>query len=125
MSFQIIAGDFPKGTTLEVSPTVFGAGGSIILTQGFLKRLKLNGMVERVELVTEENGKSFLETAGWGLAGAAILGPLGLIAGAVAAGKSRTVCFACFLKDGRKFLALADEARYNAICADVFGSTWK
>jgi hypothetical protein len=45
-------------------------------------------------LVTEENKKKFLSSAGWGLVGGALLGPVGLVAGALAGGNRKEISFA-------------------------------
>ena len=67
--------------------------------------------------MTEENKKKFLSSAGWGLVGAALFGPVGLLAGALAGGNRKEIAFAVYLKDGRKFLAVADPKTYQQIVA--------
>lgn len=111
MAFKIIAGDFPESTAYS------SMLGTRIISWGWGKNktLDLNGQVERVELVTEESKKKFLGSAGWGLVGGLALGPLGLLAGVLAGGNKKEVCFACHLKDGRKFMAIADSKTYQEI----------
>ena len=111
MAFKIISGDFPKSTAYSGS---FGAR-SITWGWGKDKTIDLRKQVDSVEIVTEESKKKFMGTAGWGLAGAIALGPLGLIAGALAGGNKKEVCFACHLKDGRKFMAVTDPKTYQEI----------
>ena len=47
-------------------------------------------------------------TFGWGLAGLAIAGPLGAVAGLVGGGRAKKTTFLCIFKDDRKFLATMD-----------------
>ena len=53
-----------------------------------------------IELVTEENAKSLVGTAGWGLIGATLLGPAGMLAGALAGGNRKKCTFVCRFEDG-------------------------
>lgn len=125
MSFEIIAGDFPQGSALIENKDMWGKtttlelrwGTKAILFVSNSNQVLLSGHVERVELVTEENKKSFVGSAGWGLVGAAALGPLGLIAGALAGGNKKEICFSCYLKDGRKFMAIADNKSYQMVAS--------
>lgn len=111
--FKILGGDFP-GHTSFVS-----AFGQTMIRWGLKQdqSVKLNGNIERVETITEENKKKFLGAAGWGLVGGALFGPVGLLAGALAGGNKKEVAFAVYLKDGRKFLAKADPGTYQKIVA--------
>jgi len=77
-------------------------------------------MVEKVELVTEENKKSLVGAAGWAAAGTLLLGPLGLIAGALIGGNKKEVTFVCYLKEGKKFMAVADIKIYQKLLAYCF-----
>lgn len=76
--------------------------------------------IERVELHTEESVKRISGTAGWGLAGLALLGPLGAIGGMLIGGRDKQICFAAYLKDGRKFLAMTDGKTYQNYVAATF-----
>ena len=51
-----------------------------------------------VEILDEEKSKSFMGSAGVGLAGAVVFGPLGLIAGALAGGNKTTGVFGLTFK---------------------------
>lgn len=72
------------------------------------ERVDLADDVERLEAVDEANQVALLGAAGWGAAGALLFGPLGALGGALLGGRGKRVAFACFLKDGRKFLATTD-----------------
>ena len=69
---------------------------------------------------TEENVKRLVGTIGWGAVGAALLGPVGLLAGLLAGGRGKSVTFVCKLKDGRRFLASAPSKVYIQMSAAIF-----
>lgn len=117
MSCKIIAGDFKDNSII---PTGWKQEPSIAYGPLGLKTLKLKGNIQSIEVVNEENKKSFIGAAGWGLVGSIALGPLGLIAGALAGGNNKNVCFACTLIDGRKFMAISDPGMYQKIAALAF-----
>lgn len=76
--------------------------------------------LESVEIATEEAVKKVAGAVGWGLAGAALLGPVGLLAGALLGGKGKEVTFVAQFKDGKKILASTDSDTYKKILAAVF-----
>lgn len=115
LSGKVISGDFPEGAQMSLNFL-----GDVFLSWGFVHNFNLRGQVERVELVTEENKKKLLSAAGWGLVGGVLAGPLGLIPGLVFGGRTKEICFACYLKDGRKFLAVSDNSIYQKIYSYVF-----
>ena len=71
--------------------------------------------------MTEEYAKSFLGSAGLGLAAGWLLGPIGLAAGLLIGGLKKKVTFLLRLRDGRQFLGLTDEETYN-LMATAFAS---
>jgi hypothetical protein len=78
--------------------------------------------VQLAELQTEESVRKLSGAAGWGLAGVALAGPVGLLLGALWGGRRRDkVCFAVTMKDGKRFLALADQSVYRQFLAGTFG----
>lgn len=116
---KILSGDFSEKGCLVSSLGTF----SIIESNGFLSKKTetiLNNNIERVELMTEEKAKSFLGAAGLGIAGAIVLGLLGAVAGLLAGGNKKEICFACYLKDGKKFMAVADAKTYQKLAALAF-----
>jgi hypothetical protein len=114
---EMIAGDFGKGI-YELPNDKYGM---IELRKEYsLTKIDLTILIERVELHTEESVKKLLGTAGWGVAGALLLGPLGAIGGMLIGGREKKVCFATYLKDGRKFMATTDSKTYQRIAAKVF-----
>jgi len=115
MANKIVAGDYE--------------GGQIFLNFGFLSLMDKNSFNQieldkdsliSVELVTEENKKKFLGTAGWAIAGSVLLGPIGLVAGALAGGRKKEILVACQLKDGKRFLAVVSSRVYQKMMQIVF-----
>lgn len=76
--------------------------------------------LESVETASEESVKKIGGTVGWGIAGGAFLGPVGLLAGLLLGGKKKKTTFVAKFKDGRKLLATTDAKTYTKIQAAVF-----
>lgn len=76
--------------------------------------------LQTVETASEEAVKRLGGTVGWGIAGAALLGPVGLLAGLIAGGKGKDVTFVAVFKDGRRLLATTDSKTFNKLQAAVF-----
>lgn len=76
--------------------------------------------IAELAIATEENVKRLGGTVGWGVAGAALLGPVGLLAGLLLGGKSKDVTFIMKLKDGRKILATTDQKTFTKLQAFLF-----
>ncbi len=117
-SIEIHAGDFPSGKHST-------NGGVISLSwapgDGLLgKTVILIGQVDEVSVASEEEVKRTAGTLGWGVAGAALLGPVGLLAGLLLGGKGKDVTFIMKLKDGKKMLATTDAKTYTKIQAHTF-----
>ena len=74
-----------------------------------------------VEIASEENVKRIGGTIGWGVAGAAILGPVGLLAGLLAGGRGKDITFIAQFSDGRKFLGTTDSKTFTEMKAVCFG----
>lgn len=73
-----------------------------------------------VDVASEENVKKVGGTVGWGVAGAALLGPAGLVAGLLLGGRGKEVTFVAVFKDGRKMLASTDGKTFTKLQAAVF-----
>jgi len=76
---------------------------------------QINNDVVKVETVDEEAYRSGLATAGWGLVGLALAGPLGVACGSYFGGKTDNVIAAVELIDGRKFLAQLKRKQYRKL----------
>lgn len=102
-----------------------GTGGGHLLASG---KVRIPGgsqdfsmsAVARVEIASEESVKRVGGALGWGLAGAALFGPAGLIVGGLLGGKGKDVTFAGTLKDGKRFLVMARSEVFMKFQAAAF-----
>ncbi|MDN3525633.1 hypothetical protein QWY79_10190 [Halomonas sabkhae] len=76
--------------------------------------------IEVLEQASEENVKRLAGTAGWGVAGAALLGPVGLLAGLIGGGRGKDVTFVVKFSDGKKLLGTVDSKAYTKMQASLF-----
>lgn len=118
---QIHAGDFNKGKgsiTIEKGIcTITPAKGDTF----FSKSYTISGVqIETLAIASEENVKKLEGTVGWGIAGAVLLGPVGLLAGLLLGGKNKEITFILKLIDGRKMLASTENATYTKLTALTF-----
>jgi hypothetical protein len=95
-------------------------GASIALPakkgQGLLNRDKVAILdVVEIDIATEESVKRIAGTVGWGVAGAVILGPVGLLAGLLLGGKKKEVTFIAKFNSGEKMLATTDVKTYKTL----------
>ncbi len=115
-TFTVHAGDFKK-----CSDHQYVAGKLLMKNEGkFLREDILVSEVEELEVASEESVKRLGGTVGWGVVGAALLGPVGLLAGLLAGGRGKDVTFVCKLRDGRRFMATAPAKVYTAPSAALF-----
>lgn len=85
-----------------------------------LETINLKKDLDRVELLNEDKVKKLAGTAGWGIAGAVLLGPLGAIGGMLIGGNKKQIAFAGYLKNGRKFMATTDGKTWEKLMALTF-----
>ena len=118
-TIKVVAGDLP-----QCDWTFTGSFGAAVMSEVtvFKKPTKIDFRkdVERIELMDEERVKKLSGTAGWGLAGLALLGPLGAVGGMLLGGNKKQVAFAAYLKDGRKFMGVTDGKSWQKIQAAAF-----
>lgn len=76
--------------------------------------------ITKLEPMTDEAVKRLGSTVAWAAAGGFLLGPVGLLAGALAGGNARRVTFSATFRDGRRLLASADGKTFQAIQAGAF-----
>lgn len=76
--------------------------------------------LEDVEIATEESVKKIGGTVGWGLAGGALFGPVGLLAGLLLGGRKNEVTFVARFEDGRKLLGTTDSKTFKKLSAATF-----
>lgn len=121
-SIKVEAGDLDKGSWQFTSLL-----GACLMTKPSTaahpwkgETVNFAAELERVELLDEEKVKKLAGTAGWGVAGAVLLGPLGAIGGILLGGNKKEVAFAAYLKDGRKFMGVTDGGTWKKLMAVVF-----
>ena len=86
----------------------------------FLGEVISRSQLLSLEIATEENVKNVGGTVGWGAAGLVMLGPVGLLAGALLGGRKKQVTFVARFKDGRRLLATTDSGTYKDLLAANF-----
>ena len=114
MTIKVHAGDW--GEQVAIFGLNWGFKRRIELSRGFFKgsdTYYLSKDIHSVEVVTEENIKRLGGTLGWGLAGGALLGPAGLLAGVLLGGKKKQVTFVCTFTDGKRILATTDPPTFR------------
>ena len=112
---KVHAGDFP-----HTAAGVYGNTFTFPKTQGFgIDKVPLSELIS-VEVASEENVKKIGGSVGWGVAGAVLLGPLGLLAGLLGGGRKKEVTFVAVFKDGRRLLATTDSKTYTQLLAATF-----
>lgn len=113
LKLRIIAGDFPPDSQIRVGPST----SVLFYPNGPVNGVCLNGNLASVQMLTEEQSKNMLRSVAWGVVGWAVFGLIGAAAGVMKGSNNKEVCFACQLKDGRKFMALSGIKAYQEIAA--------
>lgn len=115
-TIKIHAGDFGKGEGQfnfdQFSLPIPGKSLALERIRGHL--------LETADIASEENVKRIGGTVGWGVVGATLLGPVGLLAGLLLGGKGKEVTFVARFKDGRKLLGTTDPKTFTKIKALAF-----
>jgi hypothetical protein len=100
---------------------VVQAAGACSIAVSLFKPLLLNkNSVETYEVITDEHRKSAAGGIGRGIVGGALLGPVGLIGGALSAKNKGTYQVAIQFKDGKKSLLEIDDKVYKALVKSMF-----
>lgn len=109
-SNTIISGDY-KGKMIWITLK----GKLYIETHGGFKKLYLNtDTIEKYELIDESHKNTVSKAVAGAAIGAAIFGPLGLLAG-VGEEHEDDYRVVLYFRDGKKCLAEIDESRYKAL----------
>lgn len=110
---KVVAGDY-------LGKMVGATLGQVYLSVGFGKNLYLNKTsVETYEVITDEQRKSAASGIARGAVGAALLGPVGLLAGLSAKNKG-TYNVAVKFKDGKNSLIEMDDKIYKVLVKVMF-----
>ena len=115
-AITVHAGDFLKGggTYMLGSLTLRTRDHPIVGESISISNLAM------VEVASEENIKKLGSTIAWGLAGVALFGPVGLLAGLLGKRNRKSVTFVAQFKDGRKLLATTDGDTFIKLQAAAF-----
>ena len=115
-TIEVLAGDFIPGKDHQFLKDAF----VLKRPKKFFRETIPVSEVESIEMASEENTKKLAGSIGLGVAGAVLLGPVGLLAGVLAGGNKKTVTFICTFKDGRKFMGTTSTKIYTQIQASCF-----
>lgn len=114
MANKIIAGDYVG------QPLMFTAG-KLIITTGWFKNLEIDKTtLESYEIITDEVRKSAASGIARGAVGGALLGPVGLIGGALSAKNKGTYNIALQFYDGKRSLVEVDDKFYKHLIKIMF-----
>ncbi len=113
---RVHAGDFLKGD----GQFSFGAFQLRTKEHSFVGENIHATELVALDVATEDSVISVGGALGWGLVGAALLGPVGLI-GAVLGGKKKEVTFVAQFKNGRRLFATCDHDDFVLMKAAMFG----
>jgi hypothetical protein len=101
---RILGGDWREGRRAGFRIGVFGKPKWLLMPGKFpYERINFD-QIAGIEQVTAENKTSLGGAVGWGTAGAALAGPVGLLAGALLGGKRQRNIVAVRFNDGRSVL---------------------
>ena len=71
--------------------------------------------IKDMKVANQESSRNLGSAIGWGMAGALVAGPIGLLAGLWLGGKDEEVTFLATFKDGRKLLAVTDSKTWSKL----------
>jgi len=80
-------------------------------------RMVVKDFFDSIELASQHDVVRLGGAVGWGVAGAVLAGPIGLLAGALLGGRGKRVTFLGELKDGRRVLGQTDPVTYTELRA--------
>lgn len=113
---KVHGGDFLKGTG------AYHFGSLVLKTvqNPIIGEAVPASKLELVQVASEDVVKKFFGTAGCGLVGGLILGPVGALAGLLAGGRKKEITFIARFRDGRKLLATTDSKTFLKLQAACF-----
>lgn len=114
----IYGGDFAEQVIYFISHVLVIAGG--------MGNEKIpSKQLKSVEVATENTVKKLSGSIGLGLAGGLLLGPVGMIAGALAGGNKKEITFVATFHDGRTFVATTDPKTFANIKAEAHDNSYE
>lgn len=82
--------------------------------------------IKSIQQADEQAGVKVFGAAGWGVVGAVLAGPAGLLAGAILGGRGKKVIFIAEFNDGKKIMAECKGGVWTKImAASMFGESDK
>ena len=100
---------------------VMGGSGYVVITTGLFKSIKLNkDTVLSSEVITDEHAKSAASGVARGIVGGALLGPIGLLGGALSAKNKSEYHLAIKWQDGETSLLKVDGKVYRNLTRLLF-----
>ncbi|WAB99480.1 MULTISPECIES: hypothetical protein [Pseudomonas] len=97
-------GEYRNGSLTLKTPRSPSPGERISLTR-----------ISDLRLASLESNRNLGTALGWGMAGALVAGPVGLLAGLWLGGKEEEATFLATFKDGRKLMASTDGKTWSKI----------
>ena len=79
--------------------------------------------IQSLDVVTEDNRASIAGKVGWGVAGAVVLGPVGMLAGVLGGGIRKVRIISVLFADGRKVLLKGTADDLELLVAANFGGS--
>lgn len=127
-NIEIYAGDFKPGKLSQlgwVRRGIFAREEMLIMDVGSRAREKIPlSQIAEIEKASAESVNRLGGAIGWGIAGDALFGPVGLLAGLVAGSRGTNVDFVCKLADDRKFIATAPAKTFSKLRAAAALNQW-
>jgi hypothetical protein len=115
---KVLAGDWPTDTNVTFQKSFTGRIKTIMIQKSTWSFDKIPFEdIASAEVITDENRMSVGRKLGWGVGGALLLGPIGAVIGAVAAGNMKEQAVAVVFKDGRKVMLKGKRKELEPIIA--------
>lgn len=127
-NIEIHAGDFRPGKSSRYQgPRFLERNGKLLFDTGrgsfFQEKVEVSEIAD-IEKASTESVTRIGGAIGWGIAGDAILGPVGLLAGLLVGSRGTNVDFVCKLKDGRKFIGTTSHSVFSKLRAAAARNQW-
>jgi hypothetical protein len=110
-TIKIHAGDFKK----QHADFSFGDLSIFTASHPIMGEHNRQKSLIEIQIATENNIKKMGGTIGWGVTGALILGPVGLLAGLLLGGKKKEINFIAKFSDDKTFLGTTNNKTFTAL----------